>query len=89
MVGEIDASNFPDYVFKSDYNLQVLTDLEKEIQQLGHLPDIPTAEEVEKEGLQPGNLSIKLLENIEELTLYVIDLHKQIESMEKIIGSQN
>lgn len=78
VIGNIAAANFPDYVFHPDYPLPHLLDLKKQIRSLGHLPKIPSAEEVASTGLQVGDMSIRLLEKIEELTLYVIDLQEQI-----------
>lgn len=75
---ELDA-NWPDYVFTTDYDLLPLDQLEKEISRLGHLPGIPAAEEVESEGFELGNMNRLLLEKIEELTLHVIGLHKEIQ----------
>jgi hypothetical protein len=46
-----------------------------------HLPDIPSAEEMEEQGLDLGDMQIKLLQKIEELTLYVIELKKENEVM--------
>lgn len=74
---ELDA-NWPDYVFAQDYELMSLESLEKEIQILGHLPGIPAASEVEAEGFELGNMNRLLLEKVEELTLHVIALNKQI-----------
>ncbi len=75
------ADDWPDYVFKSDYNLKSLKDLESEINTLGHLPNIPSAEDVKANGIQVGEMNAKLLEKIEELTLYVIDINKSIETL--------
>lgn len=74
--------NWPDYVFKRDYQLLSLAELEKFIQQHNHLPEIPSAEEVAKEGLDLGNNQAALLKKIEELTLYIIEQNKRIEKLE-------
>jgi hypothetical protein len=71
------ASNtWPDYVFKKDYPLPDLSDVEKHIQEKGHLPEVPSAKEVEKEGIALGANQAVLLKKIEELTLYMIEQDK-------------
>jgi hypothetical protein len=77
-------SPFPDYVFASEYKLRSLFSLENYISKNKHLPGIPSAAEVEKEGgIQLGDMNVKLLEKIEELTLYVIELNKKNEEINK------
>ena len=75
-------TNFPDYVFKQDYSLMPLTELGTYIAKHKHLPNIPKAEEVEKTGLSLGEMQIKQLEKIEELTLYIIAQEKRIKALE-------
>lgn len=78
--------SFADYVFDSTYQLRSLSSLSNYIDQHKHLPGIPSAKEVEKEGgFELGEMNVKLLEKIEELTLYVIDLKKENEQMKKEI----
>jgi hypothetical protein len=69
--------SWPDYVFASDYKLMPLSELERSIQQNKHLPNIPAAAEVEKNGIMLGDMNRKLMEKVEELTLYIIDLNKK------------
>lgn len=64
--------SWPDYVFKDDYDLLPLEDLESYILQHGHLPEIPAQEEVYAEGLKIGEMERLLLKKVEELTLYLI-----------------
>lgn len=73
--------DFPDYVFASDYELRPLAALENYINAEGHLPNIPTAEEVAENGINVSSLQVAQLEKIEELTLYVIELNKQLEAL--------
>ena len=75
-------ANWPDYVFDEDYNKPTLEELEASIEENGHLPNIPSAEEVKAEGYLLGEMDVKLLEKIEELTLYIIELNKKIEKLE-------
>ena len=69
--------SWPDYVFEDDYPLIPLNQLNEEIKNLGHLPNMPSAAEIENSGLSLGEMQVKLLEKIEELTLYIIDLDTQ------------
>lgn len=77
------VSNWADYVFDKKYNLLSLREVEKYIKTNKHLPNVPSAEEVAKEGIDMAKMDAKLLEKIEELTLYVIQLNKKIELLEK------
>jgi len=70
-------SLWPDYVFHADYDLTPIDQLEKEIRNTGHLPGIPSAEDVKSSGIEIGEMQRILLEKIEELTLHIIELHKE------------
>lgn len=72
---------WPDYVFGDDYQLMTLEDLHSSIQANGHLPGIPTAKQVEENGLLVGDMQRRMMEKIEELTLYVLQLHAEIEAL--------
>lgn len=72
-----------DYVFDSSYQLKPLNQVEQFIQENKHLPEIPTAAEVKKEGIDLGDNQVLLLKKIEELTLYIIQQNKRIEALEK------
>lgn len=82
------AGNWPDYVFQNDYHLTPLNELEKQIREIGRLPGLPSALEVEKEGILLGEMSNKQMEKIEELTLYILQLHKRIEALENEINKR-
>jgi hypothetical protein len=71
------STSWPDYVFANDYKLMPLDELERSINQNKHLPNIPAAAEVEKNGIMLGDMNRKLMEKVEELTLYIIDLNKK------------
>lgn len=73
---------FPDYVFENDYNLMPLKEVESFVKLNKHLPQIPTAKEIEKDGLELGNIQVKQMEKIEELFLYIIELNNKIEFLE-------
>nr|WP_299067255.1 fibronectin type III domain-containing protein [uncultured Allomuricauda sp.] len=74
-------SAWPDYVFKKDYKLLTLEEIEKHIQEKGHLPNMPSAKEVEANGLEVGEMNRLLLEKIEEQMLYIIELKKENDKM--------
>jgi hypothetical protein len=74
-----------DYVFNNDYKLRSLSSLESFIKQNKHLPEVPSAKEVESEGISVGDNQALLLKKIEELTLYVIAQQKQIDQQAKAI----
>ncbi len=78
-------SNWPDYVFSDNYNLLSLQGLENFVEKNKHLPNIPSATEVKNEGLLLGDISGKLLEKIEEMSLYIIELNKKLEKQQKEI----
>ncbi len=79
----VENINWPDYVFKENYQLPSLTDVEKFIQQHKHLPNIPSAAEIEKNGLHLGDTQKKMMEKIEELTLYIIELKKEVTELKQ------
>ncbi|WP_265132045.1 hypothetical protein [Chryseobacterium oranimense] len=75
------ANGWADYVFKKDYKLNSLESVEKHIEEKGHLPNIPSAKEVKENGINLGEMDAKLLEKIEELTIYVIQLNKDVKQL--------
>ncbi|WP_123868200.1 tail fiber protein [Flavobacterium hercynium] len=78
-----DASVFPDYVFANDYKLKSLQEVEEYIKQNSHLPEIPSAKEVEANGLMLGEMNMSLLKKIEELTLYMIQQNKVMNELQE------
>ncbi|NOU09163.1 MAG: hypothetical protein HOO98_03965 [Nitrospira sp.] len=74
--------DWADYVFAKDYPLKNLTEVEKFIHANHHLPEIPSATEVEKTGVSLGDMQSKLLLKVEELTLYLIQQNKIIETLQ-------
>lgn len=79
---KVEMSNWADFVFAKDYVLPTLQETERHIQEKGHLPGIPSAMEVEKNGIELGDMNKKLLQKIEELTLYLIEQNKCISRLE-------
>ncbi|MCL6220762.1 tail fiber protein [Zunongwangia pacifica] len=73
---DLNGAVVPDYVFLDDYNLKSLEEIESFIDKNGHLENIPSAKQVEEEGWNVKSMNLKMLEKIEELTLYVIEQNK-------------
>ncbi len=76
-------ASIPDYVFESDYDLMPLSDLRKYIKTNHHLPNIPSAAEYEETGVDLGELNRLLLEKVEELTLYTLQLEERLRKLEE------
>ncbi|MFV0417921.1 MAG: hypothetical protein ACK5KT_04180 [Dysgonomonas sp.] len=82
---KIEATGWPDFVFDKDYKLPSLEDVEIHINEKGTLPNIPSEKDVKENGIDVGEIQAKLLQKIEELTLYVIDLKKENEEQNTLI----
>jgi hypothetical protein len=78
---------WPDYVFSNQYKLPTLLQLEQYIKQNNHLPDVPSATEVENNGIDVGNNQATLLKKIEELTLYMIEQEKKLQQQDEEISA--
>ena len=72
---------WPDYVFSKSHELMSIDELKTYIDQNAHLPNIPTAGTIESEGLEVGDMQRRMMEKIEELTLYVIDLNSALKQL--------
>lgn len=77
----VTSLDWSDYVFDPAYRLKPLEEVERFVQENRHLPDIPSAAEVEEKGVDVGEMNKLLLQKVEELTLYVIDLQKQLDEL--------
>jgi hypothetical protein len=73
----------PDYVFEPAYKLPQLNELKNYLDKNHHLPEIPSAKQMAKEGINLGDMNIKLLKKVEELTLYLIEKDKQATDQQK------
>lgn len=82
---KVTQTGWPDYVFHTFYRLKPLSEVEQFIKLHHHLPEIPSAAEIEKDGVDIGENQAALLKKIEELTLYIITLNKEVESLKKEI----
>jgi hypothetical protein len=78
------GSAFPDYVFDPSYKLPTLEETEKYVKENRHLPEVPSAAEIEKEGMSLNGMNVILLKKVEELTLHLIEMKKEIEELKKI-----
>ncbi|OJJ19847.1 hypothetical protein BKI52_15305 [marine bacterium AO1-C] len=84
---QIDAeTNWPDYVFANDYQLSPLSEVEAFIQKNKHLPNVPSAKEVNEKGINVVEMDATLLRKIEELTLHTISQQKHIKKQQKHIN---
>ncbi|BBM86141.1 hypothetical protein [Candidatus Uabimicrobium amorphum] len=86
---EISVDGWADFVFDDNYQLMPLEQVEQQIKQHKHLPDIPSEAEVKKNGVPVGKMQTKLLQKIEELTLYTINQEKKIKSQEQKMELQD
>ncbi|MEM9325482.1 MAG: LamG domain-containing protein [Bacteroidota bacterium] len=84
-----DVSAVPDYVFGDAYQLSTLQEVKAYIEKEHHLPNVPSAEEVARDGLPLAAMNLKLLEKIEELTLYLIQQDKVLKEHQAIIDALN
>ena len=83
----VTLDSWADFVFEKDYRLMPLHEVEQHIQENQRLPDIPSEKEVLENGVSLGEMQSKLLQKVEELTLYVIEQNKRIEKLEKENGA--
>ena len=77
----LDIDSWPDFVFRNNYKLMNLYELEQYINTNQHLPDVPAAQEVSANGIDLGEMNSILLQKVEELTLHIIELQKQIDEL--------
>ena len=79
---KVEASGWSDFVSEEDYELRTLEEVDQHINENGHLPEIPSEIEVTENGINLGEMDAKLLQKIEELTLYLIEQNKQNQSQQ-------
>lgn len=80
---QVKTNTFPDYVFEKEYKLTSLEEIENHIAKHGRLPGMPSAAEVTENGMNLKDIQLKLVEKVEELTLYMIQLKKENEELKK------
>jgi len=77
----VQTSSWFDNVFEDDYQLMPISDLEKFVKDEHHLPEIPSEQEVIENGVKSGEMDALLLKKVEELSLYIIELNKEVEQL--------
>lgn len=83
---KVEATNWPDYVFNENYQLKSLAEVETFIKTNKYLPGIPNQKQVEKDGVNLGEMNRKLLEKVEELTLYLLEERNKRTALEDKVG---
>ncbi|MBO9205411.1 MULTISPECIES: hypothetical protein [Niastella] len=83
---KVTQTGWPDYVFHTTYRLRPLSEVEQFIKLHHHLPEVPSAADVKKDALDVGDNQATLLKKIEELTLYIISLNKEVEGLKRKIS---
>jgi Phage T4 tail fibre len=86
---DVNAGTGPDYVFEPSYQLPSLTEIENYIKANKHLPEVPSAKEMEANGINLSEMNMLLLKKVEELTLYAIEQSKIIENLQQEKQSNN
>ncbi|MBI2721092.1 MAG: hypothetical protein HYX39_02840 [Bacteroidetes bacterium] len=84
----VTQQQWADYVFEKNYRLNNLDELESYIKEHKHLPNIPSAKEIQEQGVSIGEMSKLQMEKIEELTLYVIQLKNELELLKKQVNTK-
>ncbi len=89
IVVETSSGEWSDYVFEKNYKLKTIPELEAFINTNKHLPNVPSACEVEEKGIDIATMDATLLAKIEELSLYIIEQNKKLEAQNKELKVQN
>jgi hypothetical protein len=79
----LDDYPIPDYVFAPDYKILPLNELETYVKTNQHLPEIPSESDIKANGANLGEMNVALLKKVEELTMYIIDLKKEVDGIKK------
>jgi hypothetical protein len=82
---KVDLTGWPDYVFEKDYKLMSLEETKAYIDANKHLPEVPSAKEMEKNGVNLGEMNLLLLKKVEELTLYSIEQNQKLNNQQSLI----
>jgi hypothetical protein len=85
----VNMQNWPDYVFDSTYILMPLEIVQDIIDSTGHLPNVPSAREVEANGLNVAEMNAILMRKLEEMQLYILQLNTRIKELEKVQTNSN
>lgn len=85
---KVNLDSWPDYVFDEEYQLMPLSELQLFIQKNNHLPNVPSACEMEEQGINVAKSNVMLMEKVEELTLYLIQLKEQLDNQQQLLQQQ-
>jgi hypothetical protein len=85
---KVDLNSWPDYVFDPNYTLMSLEEVKQYIIENNHLPNVASACEIEENGINVSETSVMLMEKVEELTLYLIQLQEQMKKQEELLKTQ-
>ncbi|PWH84763.1 hypothetical protein [Brumimicrobium oceani] len=85
---KVDLDTWPDYVFEKDYKLMPLNELRSFLLKYKHLPNVPSANEIERDGVNLGEAAKTSMEKIEELTLYLLEINDKVEKQEVVLNEQ-
>nr|WP_294861673.1 hypothetical protein [uncultured Fluviicola sp.] len=85
---KVNLDAWPDYVFDEGYQLMPLSELQAFIQQNDHLPNVPSACEMEEEGVNVAKSNVMLMEKVEELTLYLLQMKEQLDTQNQLLLQQ-
>ena len=85
---KVNLDNWADYVFDENYPLMPLSELQAFIQKNNHLPNVPSAKEMTENGLNVAKTNVMLMEKVEELTLYMLQINEQVKTQEQLMEEQ-
>ena len=86
---KVNLDAWPDYVFDPNYHLMPLSELQEFISENNHLPNVPNACEMEEAGINVAESNVMLMEKVEELTLYMLQLKEQLETQKQLLQQQH
>lgn len=85
---KVNLEEWPDYVFDEAYQLMPLSELQQFIQKNNHLPNVPSACEMEEQGINLAKSNVMLMEKVEELTLYMLQINERVKVQEQLLQQQ-
>ncbi|MGV3613583.1 MAG: hypothetical protein ACO1N0_21665 [Fluviicola sp.] len=85
---KVNLDAWPDYVFDANYPLMPLSELQTFIQKNNHLPNVPSACEMEEQGINVAKSNVMLMEKVEELTLYLLQMKEQLDTQKQLLQQQ-
>ncbi|MDF3029258.1 MAG: hypothetical protein K0S23_3565 [Fluviicola sp.] len=85
---KVNLDSWPDYVFDEGYQLMPLSELQAFIRDNNHLPNVPSACEMEEQGINVAKSNVMLMEKVEELTLYMLQINEKVNIQEKLLQQQ-